>query len=123
MNKMIKRCTEEGVICRGLRRSAVELQLALIKMQEQHKKAQKWAYGYMAWIADAEAEAFELKEKVAQLRKEMYLTCSKCRGYNDYLNNMIVEAEMFIGRQAFADAEARYEESVSPEKYVEMFYE
>lgn len=123
MNKMVKRCTEEGVICRGLRGAALELHLALIKMREQHKEAQKWAYGYMAWIADAESEAFELKEKVAQLRKVMYITCSKCRGYNDYLHNMIVEAEMFIGRQAFADAEARYEESVSPEKYVEMFYE
>lgn len=123
MNKMVKRCNVEGIICKGLRRSAVELQLALIKMREQHDEAQKWAYGYMGWIANADAEAYELKEKVAQLRKVMYLTCSKCRGYNDYLHNMIVEAEMFIGRQAFAEAEARYEDSVSPEKYAEMFYE
>lgn len=123
MNKMVKRCTAEGVICKGLRGAALELHLALIKMREQHKKAQKWAYGYMAWIAEAEAEAFELKEKVAQLRSVMYITCSKCKGYNDFMHEMLVEAEMFIGRQAFAEAEARYEDSVSPEKYAEMFYE
>lgn len=66
MNKMLKRCNEEGVICRGLRRSTLELELELRKMRELHKKAQEYAYGYMAAFAgiDVEECAFELRDKL-----------------------------------------------------------
>lgn len=125
MNKMLKRCNEEGVICRGLRRSTLELELELRKMRELHKKAQEYAYGYMAAFAwfDAEECAYELKNKVEQLRIELADTCYKCKGYNDYIHDLLIEAEMFIARQAFAEAEERYEENVGPENYAEMFYE
>ncbi|MFL0245993.1 hypothetical protein [Candidatus Clostridium stratigraminis] len=123
MNKMVKRCTAEGVICKGLRGATLELHLALVKMREQHEKAKKFAYGYMAWIAYADVEAWELREKLEKLRNMLAITCYKCKGYNDFIHDLMIEAEMFVARQAFADAEARYEEYVSPEKYAEMFYE
>ena len=123
MNKMVKRYTAEGVICKGLRGATLELHVALIKMREQHEIAKKYTYGYMAWIANADVEAYELREKLEELRNMLAITCYKCKGYNDYIHELLVEAEMFVARQAFADAEARYEEYVGPEKYAEMFYE
>jgi len=125
MRKLVKRCKEEGIICRELRRSTVDLQLALGKMREQHKIAQECRYGYMASFAgmDAEECAWELKAKLEQLRSELADTCCKCKGWNDFIGGLLVEAEMFIARQAFAEAEESYAESVGPEKYAEMFYE
>lgn len=72
---------------------------------------------------DVEECAFELRDKFEQLRIELADTCYKCKGWNDYIYDLLIEAEMFVARQAFAEAEERYEESVGPEKYAEMFYE
>jgi hypothetical protein len=121
--KYVKRCKEEGIVCKKLLSSILELELVLGKMREQHKKAQEWDYGYMNWIVNADVEAYELRNKLEQLNIELAETCCKCKGYNDHIHDLIIEAEMFVARQAFAEAEERYEENVSPEKYAEMFYE
>ncbi|WML36953.1 hypothetical protein [Clostridium sp. OS1-26] len=125
MKKSVKRCKEEGVVCKKLHSSIAELELVLDKMREHHKIAQKSIYGYMAEFAglDVEGCACELKNKLKQLRIELANTCYKCKGYNDYIHELLIEAEMFVARQAFAEAEARFEESVGVDKYMEMFYE